>query len=349
MQRILLAHSGSFTASAALAWLVEQPDVEVVTLTLDVGQGQDLAAVRERAIALGAVRAHVLDTREEFAQSFVLPALQAGVFDTEHRHVAEALVHTLVAKRLVELARMESASAVAHAASPQSTGERVLGTALRWLDPALEIMAPGRDRSMSLEELVTFGRLRGLHPPATGERTVKANVWARQVTGPVTSQSFVLTRDAAEAPAGPAFVDVEFHHGVPVRTNGLEMSLLELIESLETIAGAHGVGRRLDGDLTIEAPAAVVLHEAHRSLAARVLGADVAALNAGLASTYVRLISTGRWFSETREAIDAFVQIQQRPLTGVIRVKLERGACSAVPAADERTGTGGSSTSLAVA
>lgn len=294
--RIVLAHSGGLHTSAAISWLAGQYQAEVVTLTLDLGQGGELADVRERALSAGAVRAHVIDAREELVRDYILPSLQAGAVYEGQYPLAAALGRALIAKRLVDVARMESASRVAY-----GTG---LEAAVRTLNPSLTVITP----------------LQGSEHDA---RTGDANLWGRSLGA---DGNFTLTRAAKDCPDEPAHIEVEFEAGIPVRANGIEMPMLELIESLEIIAGAHGVGRREQ----VEAPAAVLLHAAHHDLETFVMPRDLDRVKQDLARVYADLVHDGRWFSPTREAIDAFVRTIQPRVTGSVRLKLYKGDCRVV-------------------
>ena len=334
MKRIVLAYSGDLASSVAIAWLRQHADAEVVTVTLDIGQGPELAVVRERALALGAVRAHVLDARDEFARDFVLPALQAGAFAAD-AHPSVAIARALVAKRVVDIAHMESATAVAHGSAAASVTGHLLETVIRSLDADLEIIVPTRAAGFSDDGLVAYARSAGIHVPPREGTWVDANLWTRMIgiTGSDPDEEvYLLTRSAAESPDSPAYLDLEFAAGVPVRTNGVEMSFNELIESVETIAGAHGVGRRRaqDGSCMIEAPAATVLAIAHAALEAPTLGADLAEMKRRLGAVYTRHVSEGRWFNESKDAIDAFVRISQRRVSGTVRLRLLKGECTVI-------------------
>lgn len=328
MKRIVLAYSGSVSTSAAIAWLREQHAAEVVTVTLDLGQERELAAVRERALALGAVRAHVIDARDEFVRDFMLPALAAGVLDA-----GAALPRPLVARRLVDVARMESAAAVAHGGQPGREAAAALTTSVRALDPALDVIVPTAEWTFSESELLAYARSHGVAPPPPLPYRLDASIWGRVVVPnePDASEDlFLLTRSPEECPPDPAMLDLEFAGGVPVRANGVEMSIAELIESLETIAGAHGVGRWTEGDAVIEAPAVAVLAAAHRALESYVVGGDLAALTSRLSEVYAGLLATGQWFSIRREAIDAFAAVVQKRVTGSVRLELLQGSCTVV-------------------
>jgi argininosuccinate synthase len=269
-RKIVLAYSGGLEATASIPWLMERYGGEVVTLTLDLGQALDLADIRERALAAGALRAHVLDAREEFVRGYVLPALHAGAFSPDREFAGIDISRPLVGRRLVEMARMESAGAVAHGFACDAAGRRGFETVLNDADPSLVILAPRCEWGMSRDDLVDYARARNLAiAPATSHHDVEANVWGRVIRGSIGTGAYQLTRPIPDSPDTPAFLDIEFERGAPIRTNGVEMPLIEMIESIETIAGAHGVGRIAGPDgAAAESPAAVVLHTACAELPA---------------------------------------------------------------------------------
>jgi argininosuccinate synthase len=245
VHRIVMAFSGGADAAEAVRAL--SAEWEVVTLTLDVGQGHELTGVRERALACGAVRAHVLDVRDELANDLFWPAVRAK----RPLSAAGEILAPLVAAKLVELARIEGAAAVAHEWSGEDA-ER-LARIVGGIDAALIVLAP----------------LAGARHSASDEPTLWCSA---RLSG---STPFELTRDAAGAPDEGAIVDIAFRDGVPERLNGIEMSLVESIESLETLAGAHGIGRvPLADDAWVEAPAAVVLEKALEALTAFCAGSS---------------------------------------------------------------------------
>ena len=274
MKRIVLAYSGSVATTAAIPWLMERHGVEVVTVTLDVGQGLELAHIRERALAAGAVRAHVIDARDEFVRGHVLPAFRAGAFSHRSAFATAAQTRPLVAKRLVDLAKMESAHAVAHGCRCDDPERLLLEEAIRAHAPALEIVAPACEWQMSPAEIADYARARRIPVAAGPGDDLDVNLLGRTFYGASPSHDYKLTRSAEDAPLAAAFLELEFLHGTPIRTNGVDMPVIEIIESLETIAGAHGVGRvQLDADVVAESPAAVVLQAAYAHLASR--GADL--------------------------------------------------------------------------
>ncbi len=347
--RIVLAYSGGLDTSVAIPWLAEKYGAEIVAVTMDLGQGRELDHVRERALAVGAVRAHVLDVREEFARDFILPALQAGAIYEDRYPLATALGRPLIAKHLVRIAELEGATAIAHGCTGKGNDQVRLDVSARALNPAIKVIAPAREWGMTRPDEIEYARKRGIPVPATIESpySTDANLWGRSIECGVLEdpwceppeEIYTLTKNPAECPDEPAYLEVEFEQGVPTKVNGVPMSPVELIGSIETIAGAHGVGRidmvenRLVGIKSreiYEAPAAQVLHAAHKELEKLVIHRDLERLKHDMARLYADLVYNGLWFSPTREAIDAFnAKIQER-VTGVIRVKLLKGNCTVV-------------------
>lgn len=345
MRRIVLAYSGGLDTSIAIPWLADTYQAEIVTVTMDLGQGKELEDARERALGLGAARAHVRDLRDEFARQHILPALQACAIYENHYPLATALGRPLIAKHLVDVARQEDASAVAHGCGTEKGNDAArIETAVGVLNPDLEILAPLAMWDIPRAEKVAFARKRGIPVPHTADSpyTTDVNLWGRSIEYGVLDDPWVeppadvyqLTRSPAEAPDTPAYVEVEFDAGVPVAINGVAMSLVELIGSLETIAGAHGVGRidmlenRLGGTKSreiYEAPAAVLLHAAHTELQTYVTPRDLARLAADLGVKYADLVYNGLWYSPMREAIEALVGKVQERVTGAIRLRLFKG------------------------
>src|SRR5215216_5102857 len=247
MKRIVLAYSGGLDTSVAIRWMAEKYDAEVIAVTLDLGQGRELTDVRERALAVGAARAHVLDVRDEFARDYILPALQAGALYEDRYPLSTALGRPLIARKLVEVARMEGAGTIAHGCNGKANDELRLELGVRALDPSMRILAPARSWGMTRAEEIEYAKARRIPIPST----VDTNLWGRSIERGVLEDTwqespediYALTRSPQSCPNEPAYVEVEFESGVPVKANGVEMPLVELIESVEIIAGAHGVGR----------------------------------------------------------------------------------------------------------
>lgn len=240
-QRIALAYSGSLASSAALAWLLERHDGAVVAVTLDVGQLGDLDDVRSRALAGGALRAHVVDAREAFAQNYAMPALRIALSGTALAPLADPLI----ARALVDVAQIEAADAVAHAASAGERGAQLTGQ-VSVLDPSVRVLAPAHEWTMDAAQLAAFSRERGL---PVGVDRPESNLLIRRASDP------------ARAPEGDAHLDIAFAAGIPVAINGVSMTPAELIESLSLIGGQYGLGF---GD-AIPSPAAIILGAAYRA------------------------------------------------------------------------------------
>jgi argininosuccinate synthase len=349
MDRIVLAYAGGLDTSVAVPWLAEQYNAEVVCVTLDLGQGKDLQSVRERALAAGAIRAHVLDAREEFAERYILPALQADAVYEGRYPLATALGRPLIAKKLVEIARIEGAHAIAHGCSGKGNDQVRIEVSARALMPGLRVIAPYRESGMSSEAKIAFARSHGIPVPsaASSPYSIDANLWGRSIQRGILEDPwveppaglFALTKDPRQCPDEPAYIELQFERGVPVAVNGVAMPFMDVIASVGTIAGDHGVGRidmienRLVGIKTrevYEAPAAVVLHLAHADLEGFVSPRDLQRVKQEMAARYADMVYDGAWHSPVRDAMDAFVAKVQERVTGALRVKLFKGSAQVV-------------------
>ena len=347
--RIVLAYSGGLDTSVAIPWLKEKYGAGIIALALDLGQRGELNQIRERAMSIGASRCHVLDVREEFARDYILPALQADALYEERYPLATALSRPLIAKKLVEIAHMENAAAIAHGCRGKENDHGRIDVAARAIDPAITVITPAREWGMTRAEKIAYACARNVPVPTTIESSYSTdqNLWGRSIEYTVLDDSwsephedvYTLTKSPAEAPAVPACVEIEWQEGVPRAVNGVEMSLVELISSLETIAGVHGVGRiamvqnrrvGIRSREIIEAPAGVLLHLAHRELEGLVTPTDLQRVKQRLSREYADIVYTGVWFSPTRSAIDGFVQNVQPRVTGTIRIELHKGDCRIV-------------------
>jgi argininosuccinate synthase len=349
MNKVVLAYAGGLDTSVAVPWLAEKYGAEVVCVTLDLGQGKDLQSVRERALAAGAIRAHVLDVREEFAQQYILPALQADAVYEGRYPLATALGRPLIAKKLVEIARIEGANAIAHGCTGKGNDQVRIEVSARALMPGVQVIAPARESGMTHDGKTEFARRHGIPVPAAAPSpySIDANLWGRSIQRGMLedpwleppSEVFALTRDPSQCPDEPAYIELEFEGGVPVAVNGVAMPFMDVIASVGTIAGAHGVGRidmienRLVGIKTrevYEAPAAVVLHLAHGDLEGFVSPRDLQRVKQEMAARYADMVYDGAWYSRVREAMDAFVATVQERVTGQLRVKLFKGSAHVV-------------------
>ena len=308
-ERIVLAFAGDLETTAAISWLAETCAADVVTVTADFGQARDLEEIRDRALAIGALRAHVLDAREEFAQMYLLPALRAGALAGAGERPARVLGHAAVAAKLVEVAGIEQANRVAHggmAAAPR------MAAAIRTLNPDFSVLAPACEWGMNRDELVEYAEKRRLAMAAAFVQAPPAwpSLPGRGVPG------------ADEA----AVVDITFAAGIPVALNGVGMPLADLIGSLDFLAGKNGVGRRGP----FESPAVPVLAAAHGELQERAGAGDLVEFSRTVSARYSELMARGDWFSPLRAALDAYVDRAEQAVNGRVRVKLYEGVCDIV-------------------
>ena len=346
VKRIIVAHTGGLETSLAIRALSQSADTEVITVTVDVGQGDDLADIRERALSLGARRAHVIDARVELIRRFIVPSLHASALQDGVYPLSAHMTGALVAGRLVAVARMEGASMIVHGSTRHRA--RIEGP-VRALDGSIELAIAQQfipDALSAASE--NWARDLGIRLGGdTWSDRVEVNLWGRSIDlGPVPNpggrlpeEMFALTRTVAESPDDPAYVDIEFESGTPVRINGIDMPLLEIIESLETIAGSHAVGR-LQRPITSEAgvasveiheaPSAVVLHAAHDALETYAIAREKVQHKQAVSRRYAELVASGGWFDPAREEMDAFVATLQSDVKGMVRTKLFKGECTVV-------------------
>jgi len=320
---LVLAYSGRPEAAREIARLAASTGAEIVTVTLDLGQAEDLEQICLEARTAGAARTHVVDARDRFAAEVLLPALRAGATGASAVRPI-ALARPIVAAVLADVARMEKTSLVAHGGigADRAAFARLLADHA----PDLEVLA-----------LDTAAAARDTTAPRIG-----ANLWGRTVVFPAPSDAwtpmpatlFTRTSDPTAGVTQPAQVDLTFEHGVPVAVNGIPMSFLEVAEVVDTIAGDHGVGRidQITGaerEIT-EAPAAVTLATALADLERARLDPRLAMLKMPLSAQYAAIVDSGDWYSPTRQALDAFVVAAMSSVSGTVRVMLSRGACRVV-------------------
>jgi len=341
----VLAYSGGLDTSVAVAWLRETHGFEVVTCTGDLGSVRDLAAIQKKAIASGARKAFVQDARQIFVDFFVWPALQAGALYEERYPLATALGRPLLAKLLVDAAREEDAKFVAHGCTGKGNDQVRFDLAVGALAPDLTVIAPMRGgMNMTREEEIDYARKRGIPVEATRKSpySVDENLWGRSIEAGVLEDPwgapprdvFQWTVDPDEAPAKPREIVVDFREGIPIKLDGEELAGVELIESLNKLGGKYGVGRidqienRLVGIKSreiYEAPAAVILHAAHRALEDMVLTKEALRFKSRVAQEYADLVYNGLWFTAHHQDLAAYVRSTQRFVTGEIRLRLDRG------------------------
>ena len=266
MSTIVLAYSGGFRSSNAVHWLSETTGADVVTVTLDIGQREDLPAIRSRALSCGARRAHAIDAREELVREFLLPSLEGGPCEADAIPLVGELPAALIARKLLEVARIEGASMVAHAAVDES-----IDAAFRALESGITMLAPARDWQMDPAELATYARTHGVAPrDASNGCRIDENLWGRTISFRDADGRPKMAHRLAASTTDAAHLEIRFESGVPVAINDVPMPPVEMLESLALIAGRHGVGHlETSGDgrtIVYDAPAATVLHTARAAL-----------------------------------------------------------------------------------
>ena len=349
-ETIVLAYSGGLDTSVAVAWLRETYGFEVVTCTGDLGSVTDLPEIQRKAIQSGARKAIVHDARDTFVRFFLWPALQAGALYEGRYPLATALGRPLLAKLLVDAAREEGARFVAHGSTGKGNDQVRFDLAVGALAPEMTVIAPLRNgMNMTREDEIDYAKARGIPVPVTKKSpySVDMNLWGRSIEAGVLEDPwgapprdvFQWTVDPDEAPERAKELVIGFREGIPVTLDGETVAGVELIERLNTLGGRHGVGRidqienRLVGIKSreiYEAPAAVLLHLAHRALEDMVLSKETLRFKQRVADEYADLVYNGLWFSAHHQDLAAYVHSTQRFVTGEIRVKLHKGTATVV-------------------
>lgn len=347
--KVILAYSGGLDTSCAIKWLQEQYGYDVVAVTADIGEGKDLAPIREKAEKLGTVNYYQLDLKEEFANNYLAPALQANVLYEGIYPLISALSRPLIAKSLVNIAKKENAVAVAHGCTGKGNDQVRFDVSINALAPQLQIIAPAREHPLPREEAIAYAKLHNIPLPIhlNNPFSIDQNLWGRSCECGVLEDpwaeppeaAYALTKAVAETPNTPQEITIEFLQGIPVALNNQPLSLATLIEKLNDIAGEHGIGRidhienRLVGIKSrevYEAPAALTLITAHRALEAMTLVREVARFKPIIEQQFANLIYDGLWFSPLRDALYAFIKETQERVTGTIRLKLFKGQATVV-------------------
>jgi len=345
--KVVLAYSGGLDTSVAIRWLQER-DLDVVALTVDVGQPGNLVETKEKAQRLGA-KAYIVDARREFADEYILPALVANAMYEGQYPLSTALARPLIGKHLVAVARREGASFIAHGCTGKGNDQVRFDLCTTALAPELQVIAPAREWGMTREEEISYAKERGIPVPVTNGSpySTDENLWGRSIECGVLEdprieppeEVFAWTTSPAAAPDEPAYVTIRFEAGKPVALQGKALDFVSLIASLNETAGRHGVGRidhvesRVVGIKSrevYECPAATVLVKAHQALESLVLPRDVLEFQRIASSRYSTLVYDGLWFTPLREALDAFVASTQDRVTGDVSVKLFKGTASVV-------------------
>lgn len=343
--KVVLAYSGGLDTSIAVRWIQETYDLDVITLTIDMGTQKNLEDARQKALEVGAVDALVVDACDTFIDYFCWPALQAGALYEGVYPLATALGRPLIAKLLVDTARQHGAEAIAHGCTGKGNDQVRFDVGTHTLAPDMGIIAPAREWGMTREDEIQYAREHNIPIEVTSESpySTDENIWGRSIECGVLEDpwaeppedAYEWTTDPTEAPNDPQYVTIKFDQGIPVALNGEKMTGRELIAELNEIAGTHGVGRldhvenRLVGIKSreiYEAPAAVVLQAAHRALEALTLTRPAMRFKELVSQQYADMVYDGLWFSGFHQDLLAYVQSSQRTVTGTAKMKLYRGS-----------------------
>jgi len=350
-RKVVLAYSGGLDTSCIIPWLKEQyGDCEVIAAAVDVGQPDDLSQIEAKALASGGSRAYVIDAREEFVREYVFPTLRAGAVYERKYLLGTSMARPLIAKHQVEIALLEGADAVAHGCTGKGNDQVRFELTYQALAPHLTVIAPWRSWQIrSREDALAYAAAHDVPVQATTDKiySLDGNLWHLSHEGGTLEDpwqeppedAYSLTVSPEQAPDTPAYLTLGFEEGWPISLDGQRLEPLNLVQALNAIGGEHGVGRidllenRLVGMKSrgvYETPGGTILATAQRELEHLTLDKATMRLKDELALTYADIVYNGLWFSPLREALDAFVERTQQPVTGDVRMKLYKGVASAV-------------------
>ena len=350
VEKVVLAYSGGLDTSVILPWLKETYGYEVIAFAAELGQGDELAGIKRKALQSGAVKCVVKDLRKEFVEDYLWPVLKAGaVYENEYL-LGTSIARPLIAKHQVEVAHAEGATAVAHGATGKGNDQVRFELTYMALDPLLKIVAPWKDPKFELtsrEAAVDYAKKHKIPIEQTKKSIYSRdrNLWHISHEGADLEDPgnepkdglFVISRPAAKTPDRAYYVEIGFKQGVPVSLNGKKMGGVKLIETLNRLGGKHGVGQadvienRLVGMKSrgvYETPGGTILMTAHRVLESLTLERETMHYKQQVSLRYAELVYYGQWFSPLRKALDAFVDFTQRNVTGSVRLKLFKGRCT---------------------
>jgi len=348
--KVVLAYSGGVDTTVCIPYLKQEWGVEeVITLAADLGQGDELAPIREKALKSGASTSLVADATDRFIREYAFPAIRANALYENRYPLSTALARPLIARLLVEAAKEHGADAVAHGCTGKGNDQVRFDVAIAALDPNIKVLAPAREWGMSREETIAYGEKFGIPSPVkkSSPYSIDRNLLGRSIeAGPLEDpwnepleEVFDMTKAIAETPDDPEYVEIGFESGNPVSLDGKTLAPVELVSQLNEKTGRHGIGRidmvenRLVGIKSreiYEAPALLTLIHAHRDLESLVLTKDVAHYKRGIEQSYSELVYNGLWFSPLKGALDAFIDNTQERVTGTVRVKLFKGNATIV-------------------
>jgi len=352
-EKIVLAYSGGLDTSVILKWLKETYDAEVIAFTADIGQKEELDGLEAKALATGASKVYIDDLREEFARDFIFPMFQAGALYEGQYLLGTSIARPLIAKRMVEIARAEGATAIAHGATGKGNDQVRFELTAAALAPELKVIAPWRieafrERFPGRAEMIAYAEQNGIPVKATAEKPYSTDrnllhisfesgmledPWF-DASAESNRDMYVLSVSPEEAPDEPEYVELEFEAGNCVAINGERMTPLQVMEKLNELGGKHGIGRvdmvenRFVGMKSrgvYETPGGTILFTAHRKMESLTMDREVMHLRDSLIPKYASLVYNGFWFAPERLAIQALVTESQKNVTGTVRLKLYKG------------------------
>ncbi len=342
--RVVLAYSGGLDTSVMICWISEKYNADVITLTVDVGQGVDLKAVEEKALTLGAVKHYSLDAKSEFVTDYIFPAIKANAIYEDKYPLSSALSRPLIALKMVEIAKKEGAKIVAHGCSGKGNDQVRFDITIKALAPDLKVIAPVRDWQLTRDEEIEFAKVRKLPIPLQKRNpySIDQNLWGRSIECGVLEnpeneppeEVFEWTMPPEKCPDKPEYVTIYFEKGVPCKINDEEIDPVLLITKLNKIGGMHGIGRidhvedRVVGIKSrevYECPAATILLEAHKDLEKMVLTSHEVTFKKFVDSQWAFLVYAGLWVDPLRNDLEAFINKTQERVTGRVKLKLYKG------------------------
>jgi argininosuccinate synthase len=345
IKKVVLAYSGGLDTSVIVPWLNNSYGCEVICVTANLGQGEELEGLEEKAIASGASKIYIEDLREEFITDYIYPTLMAGAIYERKYLLGTSFARPLIARRQVEIAEIEGADAVSHGCTGKGNDQVRFELTFQALNPRLKVIAPWREWDIrSREDALDYAAEHDV-PVTASEKSIysrDANIWHLSHEGGILEDPwqepeeamYQLTVTPEKAPDKPEYVTIDFQQGVPKRVNGVAMGPISLIETLNELAGRHGVGRadlvenRLVGMKShgvYETPGGTILVEAHQALEQLCLDRETLHYKQQIALKYADLVYNGQWYTPLREAMDAFVKVTQQNMTGQVRLKLYKG------------------------
>jgi argininosuccinate synthase len=347
-EKFVLAYSGGLDTSVLIKQIQEKCSAEVITVTVDVGQGEDLKGAAEKAKKLGVVKHFSIDAKDEFVQDYIFPAIKANALYEGKYPISTTLSRPLIAKKMVEIAQKEGATGLAHGCTGRGNDQVRFDITLSSLAPEMKVIAPVREWGMTRDEEIAYAKSKGIFVSEEAKKySIDASVWGRAIEcGLLEDASQIPPDDAYEwttapekAPDKAEFITIKFEAGVPVAVNGKAMKPLELVMEVNKIAGKNGVGRidhiedrivGLKSREVYECPAAVVILEAHKDLEKMVMTRHEVLFKQQVDAQWVFLAYAGLWVDPLKEDLDAFINRSQENVTGEVKLKLYKGSMQVV-------------------